>query len=185
MVVMSDTELLKKTYHLKTQAVSPEREYWHDMLGFNYRMTNICAAIGLAQLEHVNEILEKKRRIALWYDKYLPTNQVRRQSEPANTRHSWWLYSILVSPEHRDDLRAHLRKAGIETRPLFPPVHTMPHCLHEVDFPVARSLSEQGISLPSYPGLEEEQVEFIARTIFEFLKRFESVPSNIKTGWRS
>lgn len=180
MVVMNDPELFKKAHHLKTQAVSPVREYWHDMLGFNYRMTNICAAIGLAQLEHVDEILEKKRKITGWYDKYLSAVEVRRQVEPVNTRHSWWLYSILVPPQYRDDLRVHLRRAGVETRPLFPPVHTMPHCLCEADFPIATGLSEQGISLPSFPGLEEAQVDFIAGTIAEFFKGVDVAQSKAK-----
>src|SRR5262249_10143147 len=67
MVIAKNKDLLDRAYHLKAQAVSAEREYWHDSVGYNYRMTNICAAIGLAQLENAFVVLQKKRQIAAWY----------------------------------------------------------------------------------------------------------------------
>jgi perosamine synthetase len=148
--------------------VSPSREYWHDEVGYNYRMTNICAAIGLAQLEQVDQILQRKRRIAGWYDKYLAGLPVTRQAEPAHSTHSWWLYSILVSAELRDGLRQHLRDTGVETRPLFPLVHAFPHYDTGQRFPVAQAISESGLNLPSYPDLEEADVRTIASKVRQF-----------------
>jgi perosamine synthetase len=170
MVVSNNAEVLKKAYHLKTQAVSPSQEYWHDTIGYNYRMTNICAAIGIAQLEQANYILERKRQIAAWYDEYLVGLPVKRQAEPPHSTHSWWLYSILVSPELRDSLRLHLRHQSVDTRPLFPPVHTFPHYESGLEFPIAQGISKSGLNLPSYPDLTESDIRIISSKVREFFE---------------
>ncbi|MBR0914907.1 DegT/DnrJ/EryC1/StrS family aminotransferase [Bradyrhizobium japonicum] len=170
MVVSNNAEVLNKAYHLKTQAVSPSQEYWHDTVGYNYRMTNICAAIGFAQLEQANYVLERKQQLAAWYDRYLVDLPVRRQAEPPRSTHSWWLYSILVSQELRDSLRLHLRNRAVETRPLFPPVHAFPHYECGLEFPVAQCISKSGLSLPSYPDLTESDVQIISSKVREFFE---------------
>jgi perosamine synthetase len=169
MVVTGDNLLIGKAYHLKTQGVSPEREYWHDVVGYNYRMTNICAAIGLAQLEQADIILTKKSRVADWYKKGLQDLPLRLQGETADAKHSHWMCSVAVdNAEHRQPLRDYLRASGIETRPFFYPAHTLPHCTRKVHLPVAESLSRRGISLPSYPDLSEEQVETICGAMRQY-----------------
>jgi perosamine synthetase len=170
MVVSNNAEVIKKAFHLKTQAVSPSQEYWHDAVGYNYRMTNICAAIGIAQLDQANYILERKRQLADWYDRYLVDLPLRRQAEPPHSTHSWWLYSILVSPELRDSLRLHLRDRSVETRPLFPPVHAFPHYDSDLEFPVAQAISKSGLSLPSYPDLTETDIRIISSKVSEFFE---------------
>jgi perosamine synthetase len=170
MVVSNSTDVHKKAYHLKTQAVSPTQEYWHDTVAYNYRMTNICAAIGIGQLEQVDEILRRKRQLAAWYDQYLAGLPVKRQAVPAHSTHSWWLYSILVAPELRDSLRQHLRNRSVETRPLFPLVHAFPHYDTGQRFPVAQAISDSGFNLPSYPDLEEADIRVIASTVREFFE---------------
>lgn len=169
MVVTNHTQLYEKAYHLKTQGVSPTHEYWHDVVAYNYRMTNICAAIGLAQLEQADVILEKKRQIGAWYEQALRGLPLRTHDEIENTRHSHWLCSILVdSAEQRQPLRDHLKAAGIETRPLFHPAHTLPHYKTRQSFPIAESLGARGINLPSYPELSWEDVNFICNEIRDF-----------------
>ncbi len=166
MVVTNNSELFAKAYHLKTQGVSPTREYWHDTIAYNYRMTNICAAIGVAQLEHADQILTRKRLIAEWYDEELAGLPLTSHQEIPNTRHSWWMYSILArDPDECARLRNELRLAGVETRPLFHPVHLLPPYFSGLTFPVAESLAPRGINLPSYPGLERGDVKMICQTI--------------------
>jgi perosamine synthetase len=166
MVVTNNSELFAKAYHLKTQGVSPTREYWHDTIGYNYRMTNLCAAIGVAQLEHADQILNKKRLIAEWYNEELAGLPVTPHQEPDAVRHSWWMYSILArDADERTRLRSELRLAGVETRPLFHPVHQLPPYFNGLSFPVAEQLSSRGINLPSYPGLERREIQMICRTI--------------------
>ena len=120
MVVSNDKTLIERARHLKGQGLAAHREYWHDVVGFNYRMTNIQAAIGLAQLERVDEFIEKKRVLSKKYRKALSHTPVKFHEEAPGTKHSYWMFSILAeNSEQRDQLRESLAAAGVETRPLF------------------------------------------------------------------
>jgi perosamine synthetase len=170
MIVTNDKTLRERLLHLNRQGLAKYREYWHDIVGYNFRMTNICAAIGLAQLEQVGEILRKKRAIAELYKQLLQATDYKVHSEIGSIYHSYWMVSILVpQAEQRDPLRQHLAEAGIETRPLFYPVHTMPmysqrYQLHKV----AEDIGWRGINLPSYPDLTEDQIEYICKILNSF-----------------
>jgi perosamine synthetase len=173
MVVTNDETLYERALHFKGQGLAKYREYWHDVIGYNYRMTNICAAIGLAQLEQADKFIEKKRKIAEWYMKGLKNLPVTFHKEVGDVRHSYWMCSILVDkPENRDALRTKLFEKGIETRPLFYPVHTMPMYSTKYEkHPVAENIGWRGINLPSWPGLTKEQVDYICESIREFYTR--------------
>lgn len=169
MVVAKEKAVLEKAFHLKNQGVSQTREYWHDAVAYNYRMTNICAAIGLAQIEKADEILAKKRRIAMWYHEALGGLPLKTHGELPQCVHSFWMCSVVVDDASaRQPLRDHLKQRGIETRPLFHPSHFLPHCATDEIFPVAESLSARGINLPSYPGLAQKDVDMIVGGIREF-----------------
>ena len=162
MVISNDIELIEKVNLLKSQAVSPEKEYWHSELGFNYRMTNICAAIGVAQLENLDEILRRKREIAEFYQTNLIELPLRHHKGVPNLTHSYWMNSIILDePEHRDSLRTYLSEKGIETRPFFYPATSFAHCYIDEVFPVAESMSKRGINLPSFPSISNEELERI------------------------
>ena len=170
MVVTNNKLLYDKAVKLKTQGVSAYKQYWHDVPAYNYRMTNIEAAIGVAQLERADEFLAKKRVLADMYRDLLKEVPVVCHGEKKGTTHSYWMFSILTANEHeRDSLRRFLAEKNIETRPLFFPVHTMEvynHC-HE-NHPVCVDFSLRGINLPSWPGLKQEQVVYICNMIKEF-----------------
>lgn len=172
-VVTNDETLFDRAVHFKGQGLAKHREYWHDVIGYNYRMTNICAAIGLAQLEQAKGFIEKKRQIATWYKDNLKNLPLTVHGEFGDVRHSYWMVSILVEKaEQRDLLRLALSDAGIETRPLFYPVHTMPMYASKYQrHPVAENLGWRGMNLPSWPGLSKAEVEFICRTISTFIGR--------------
>lgn len=171
MVVCRDPQIYEKACHLKTQGVSKIREYWHDVLAYNYRMTNICAAIGLAQLEYCDSILLQKSAIGEFYKKSLSKLPVIFQEHDDNYLHSNWMVSILVKDqETRNRLRIHLKENEIETRPLFPPAHLMPHSFSNTRHPVAEDLSSRGINLPSYPGLTDRELEKVCSKIFSFFE---------------
>ncbi len=174
MVVTNDTTLYNRLVHYKGQGLAKYREYWHDVVGFNYRMTNIQAAIGLAQLEQIKTFLVKKRQIAQWYnDSFSNIDQVEFHQECNNVYHSYWMCSILLeSPEIRDDLREKLKSAGVETRPTFYPIHTMPMYSAKYEkHKVAEDISLRGINLPSYPALEQVDVEEICNVIKKFYEK--------------
>ena len=171
MVVTNDETLHDRMMHFKGQGLAKHRQYWHDVVGYNFRMTNICAALGLAQLERADTLLAKKRELAGWYEAGLESLPLVFHKETAGVRHSFWMCSILVDdPARREPLREALDAAGIETRPLFYPVHTMPMYAQKFQrHPVAENIGWRGMNLPSFPGLTREQVRFVCQSIAEFL----------------
>jgi perosamine synthetase len=170
MVTTNDKTLYERAVHFKGQGLVKYREYWHDTIGYNYRMTNICAAIGLAQLEKANEIITKKRQIASLYKKYLAGYPLEIHKESPGVFHTYWMFCIIVeNPDMRDSLREFLMQQGIETRPTFYPVHSMPMYAHNFyRLPVAEDISWRGINLPSYPGLSENDIKEICSLIGSF-----------------
>lgn len=171
MVVTNDETLHDRAVHFKGQGLAKHRQYWHDVIGYNYRMSNICAAIGLAQLERADELLVMKRQVAQWYAESLNGTAITLHLEVGDVRHSYWMNSILVDdPAKRDPLREALENEGIETRPVFYPVHTMPMYAQKFQrHPVAESLGWRGINLPSWPELKIEHVKKISACIRKFL----------------
>jgi perosamine synthetase len=172
MVVTNDSSLYEKAVHLKGQGLAKNREYYHDIVGYNYRMTNICAAIGCAQLERASELIERKILIANWYEDKLKSPPIVFHSQVGNVKHSFWMISILLKDSNeREKIRFHLKQNSIETRPTFHPVHLMPMYFEEgLSLPTAEGLGNRGINLPSYPDLLESDVDFICNQIKEFYK---------------
>lgn len=171
MVVTNDKTLYDRCIHFKGQGLAAHRQYWHDVIGYNYRMTNICAAIGLAQLEQANFFIERKRHIAESYKKNITAPVIVHQ-ESKDVFHTYWMVSILANTaEERDELRLFLADNLVETRPLFYPVHTMPMYADKYQkHPVAEDLGWRGINLPSYPSLSDEQVLYICELINKFYR---------------
>ncbi|GHS94052.1 hypothetical protein FACS1894139_15890 [Planctomycetales bacterium] len=170
MVVANSDSLFERVVRFKGQGLAKYREYWHDVIGFNYRMTNIQAAIGLAQLEQVDKFIAAKQEAAKWYQEYLKGLPLKFHTPVGEVFHSFWMCSILTESEtSRDGLRAYIREAGIETRPTFFPLHTMPMYSSKYEsLPVAEDISHRGINLPSYPALNEEDVKYICGKVREY-----------------
>jgi perosamine synthetase len=173
MVVTNDDALADLCVRLKGQGVSRADTYWHDILGYNYRMTNIAAAIGLAQLERVAETIRRKREIAHLYKSQLDAVEgVVLQGEAPWALNVYWMFSILVPPEKRERLRDYLRQQGVETRPFFHPAHTMPiyaEYRHQ-QFPVAQEIASRGINLPSGPTLIDDEIKYVCGAVKRFLR---------------
>ncbi len=169
MVCTNDDNLADLSIRLKGQGLAKDQEYYHDIIGFNYRMTNICAAIGCAQLERVDQILTDKIRVAQTYIEKLKGLPIEYHKKTGKVKHSYWMFTILASSENeRTKLRSYLKENGIETRPTFHPVHLMPmYFVDDFSFPVAEDLGSRGINLPSYPDLNEDDVDFICEKIIE------------------
>lgn len=169
MVVTNDQTLFERAVHFKGQGLAKHRQYWHDVIGYNYRMTNICAAIGLAQLEQADEFICRKIQIAGWYKQELKNTPYDYHHETGDVRHSYWMFSILVEEQDdRDNVREKLAAAGIETRPLFYPVHTMPmYATRYQRHEIAENLGWRGINLPSFPALTQEQVKYIVNSLLD------------------
>lgn len=165
-VITQDEALATRLRQVKGQGQSFTRRYWHEMLGFNYRMTNIAAAIGVAQLERFEEIKQRKRTITQRYLQLLDGLPVTFQRPVLGAERSEWLVSLLL-PEgaDRDRIMADMQAAGIETRPVFYCAHTMPMYATSQKLPVAEGIAGRGISLPSFPSLTEVEMNRVADSL--------------------
>jgi perosamine synthetase len=178
-VVTDDDALARRLRLLRGQGMDPERRYWHSVLGFNYRMTNLAAAIGLAQMERVGRLVGARVRVAGWYEAQLQDAPLTLPPRSARVGSVYWLYSVLVEDARlRDPLMAGLAEAGIETRPFFYPLHQFPMYQGgrtDGGCPAACDLSARGLSLPTSPALEEKDVAAIAAEVKRALRRLRAV----------
>lgn len=176
-MVTTDDGLLEQKIRLyKGQGVDINKRYWHTVIGYNYRMTNIEAAIGLAQLENVEYHLRKRREVAEHYIKYLGARKdlFVFQQEEKKGKTSYWMFSILLNDsirKNRDEVMEKMGEAGIETRPLFYPVHLMPPYFDEkVSCPVSEKISAKGINLPTHSLLTEEDIKYICTNLIKIVE---------------
>ena len=137
------------------------------MVGYNYRMTNIQAAIGLAQMERVGTALTKRREMARWYNEALAslTWGIDLPTESHWAGHVYWMYNIFLKDSdeaRRDSVMKLMDQAGIETRPVFYPMHVMPPYFEDRSYPIADDWARRGINLPSHEGLTREDVYRVA-----------------------
>jgi len=174
MCLTDDDKLADKMRQLKDHGMSRERKYYHPIMGYNYRLTNIQAAIGLAQLEKIGQTIETKRRNAKLYNALLKDAKgITLPPEEPWAKNVYWMYSILIEPNcklKRDEMMASLRDEQIDTRPFFIPLHKMPYLDEGLKLPVAESLGEKGINLPSSTKLTKEQIEKIAKVISKIIR---------------
>lgn len=175
MCVTNDLKLAERMHFLKDHAMRPERRYWHPEIGYNLRMTNIQAAIGVAQLEQIGRFIEAKRRNAKLYNSLLQKIKgLTLQPETRWAKNVYWMHSVLVDEEEfgcsRDELMAKLKEKGIDSRPFFYPMHQLPMYssgYSDKDFPVATELSRRGINLPSSAKLSEGDIKHVCSAIAE------------------
>lgn len=172
MVVTDDPHLADKARRLKDLAHAPGKRFLHTDLGFNYRMTNLQAALGVAQLNKIHTHIKKKRWIAREYEKGLKgVPGLRLPIEKSWAKTVYWMYGVLVEPEFgldRDELMDRLKQRGVETRSFFVPMHLQPvynpsakNSRHYGPYPVAEALSRQGFYLPSGLTISRDQIHTI------------------------
>jgi perosamine synthetase len=173
MVVTNDDHLAERLRLLRNLAFTKPR-FRHEVAGFNFRMTNYQAAMGVAQLGRIDRIIAEKRRVAATYNRHLkdvPGLQLPTEKDWAFN--VYWMYAMLVKSEFgtsRDDLARMLQAAGIETRTFFCPMNQQPCLLEMRDFrpsacPVADVIWEQGLYLPSTYTLTEETIRRITDAV--------------------
>jgi perosamine synthetase len=174
MITTDDDDLAAKLRLYRGQGMDPKRRYWFPVIGYNYRMTNIQAAIGLAQLENIDTALAERERLARWYDEALAGlhNQLILPAQAGWAKQVYWMYNIFLrdgGEDRRDAVMATLDKLGIETRPVFYPMHVLPPYAESSHYPVADEWSARGINLPTHLDISREDVTRIARALAESL----------------
>ncbi len=178
MVTTNNAEVAEIARRLRDHAFSSERHFWHQYRGFNYRMTNLQAAIGLAQTERLPELVERRRRNARIYTETLSHTQgLTLPRELDGSKNVFWMYGMLVEEEFgcsRDELRRSLAQQGIETRTFFIPIHFQPIYFAQFKgqrYPVAEALCRKGMYLPSGAGLTETDIRFVAEAVAQAQRR--------------
>ena len=170
MVTTNDDALAARLRLYRGQGVDPKRRYWFPVIGYNYRMTNIQAAIGLGQMENVDKALASRQQLARWYDEALAplTSLISLPQESPWAKQVFWMYTIFLKEGgevQRDAVMRHLDAVDIETRPVFHPLHKMPPYFEDKVYPVADEWAQRGINLPTFQGMTQAQVERVAAAL--------------------
>jgi perosamine synthetase len=174
MVTTNDDELAAKLRLLRGQGMDPQRRYWFPVVGYNYRMTNIQAAIGLAQMENIDTALAERNQLAAWYNDALQDLQdkIVLPTQASWAKQVFWMYNIFLrdGDEHkRDTVMKMLDDMGIETRPVFYPMHVLPPYKEDGIYPTADLWSGRGINLPTHQDLSQEDILRIADSLKKVL----------------
>ena len=175
MLCTNNIKYFKKANKLKGQGLSKDKNklyYWHDEIGYNYRMTNICAAIGFAQLKKLNNLLKQKIALNQMYRKYLNIYEIKFLETSRNSKSSYWLNCILLkNNKTRNQLFKFLKKNKIETRNTFYLANEMKmYNQKKILFKNASLLSKNGLCLPSYPNISKSDFNFVINKFREFFK---------------
>ena len=173
MVVTNDEKLAQKISLLRGQGMDPDRRYWFPIVGYNYRLTNLQCAIGLAQLERVEDFIAARRSLSTRYLQQLEgLGAIRFQTVQENALGVWWMFSIVLDNQGmRDQLAQRLAGEGIETRPLFFPLHMLPPYEHyESNCPVSEQIGLSGINLPTGGHVTASDVEKIVSIVQSTLR---------------
>jgi len=180
MILTDDEKIANKCKEIRNLCFKPERRFVHDQIGFNYRMTNMQAAIGLAQLENIENHINKKREIGKKYNELLQgvteINLPIEKTEYCNN--IYWVYGITIKEEidlSAETLMKKLKSEGIGTRPFFYPMHRQPvlknmGMFNNEWYKDAEYLAEKGLYLPSGLGISEEEIETVACKLLKVLK---------------
>ncbi|MFZ2362489.1 MAG: DegT/DnrJ/EryC1/StrS family aminotransferase [Anaerolineae bacterium] len=175
MITTNNKEIAQLAWNLRDHAFSHERHFWHKFVGYNYRMTNLQAALGLAQVEQLDELVAARRRNAAHYTRLLSAVPgITTPPEAPWAKNVFWMYGILVDEQaygmNRDQLRRVLAENGVETRTFFIPMHCQPiywQTFKGQRFPAAERLCRDGFYLPSASSLSANEIDYIVGVIRE------------------
>ena len=181
MIVTDDEELARLCRSLRNQGRG-EGSGWHqhERLGYNYRLSEINCALGLAQLERLDEILQKRERVAQMYnDRLKEVEGVEIPYVSPDVKLSWFVYVVRLAEgytqEDRDRILQELKARGVSCSNYFPPIHLQPfYCeldYREGDFPITERVASRTIALPFYNNLSEREVDYVVRNLEALLSR--------------
>lgn len=178
MIVTNNSKLAQKAAKLRDQAYEKKRRFWHKEFGFNYRFTNLQAAIGVAQMRNIDKFINIRRKNAWLYNSLLKnTPGVTLPPEEKWAKNVYWMYSILINTKqfgmNRNNLVLELKNKGIDSRRFFYPIHKQPLYASKYKndkYPVAEGLSLTGLNLPSGNELTSAEIKYISQAIIDIQK---------------
>lgn len=158
-----------KQYSEHGRSKNPEKTFWIETIGYKYKMSNIQAALGLAQFERINELIERKRLIFSWYKERLESIDGLALNQEAEWAKSiYWMTSIYLADSFkltRDGLMKALKQDGVDTRPVFPTISKYPMWKSDCVNPIANEISANSINLPSGHNLTEKEIDYVCDKI--------------------
>ncbi len=173
MITTNDENLYHRCKFLRDHAMSTTKRYWHPERGYNFRMTNIQAAIGCAQLERIDEIMQAKQRIFNTYSRELKDSSIILNKTSRWATNAYWLMAARIkglSEAKRDELIVLLKEQGVDSRPFFYPMSSLPYLPYTSNTPVTYEIFKEGINLPTYVDLTDEDIHFVCETLLSVIK---------------
>ena len=172
MVTTNNEALYEKMKFLRDHAMSREKRYWHTDVGYNYRITNLQAALGVAQLNRIEQIIEKKAEIYFQYRQELQNVKgLKLNYTKENVKNVFWMICVEIddlNEKMRDQLMQRLRKENIDTRPYFYPISDMP-MFENANTDITHKVFQRGFNLPSFFDLKESEVCYICQKLKELI----------------
>lgn len=163
-VLTDDSALAEKMRLIAGHGMSPNRIYWHEIVGSNYRLSNLPAAVGLGQVERWNELTQARRDVGYAYDTLLK-GAIAHRPICDYALESTWLYCV-ASPQ-REMILDHIRAKGIDARPIWTAIPDLPPYRSSEPFPVARKIAAEAFTLPTWAGMPKALIEEVAEAVLE------------------
>jgi perosamine synthetase len=174
MITTNDETLYRTAQRLRDHAMSPTKRYWHEEIGYNYRMTNLQAALGVAQLERIEELAARRAELMAWYRSgFAGCAGLRLNREAPWARSACWMLCVEIEGMHdasRQALMIDLRARGVDSRPYFYPISDLPIYPNAVT-PVTHRIAPTGLNLPFFAGMTRENVNFVCHQFRQALER--------------
>ena len=176
MCLTDDENLYKRMMLLRDHGMKKEKKYWHEVIGYNYRLTNLQAALGCAQLERINDFIKIKRQNAKLYKSLLKDiPEITLPVEKKYAKNVYWMFSMLINNYDRDLIIEKLKKANIDSRVFFYPISDQPIYKNKVkdkNLEISKKIAYQGLNLPSSTKLRAKEIRYICNILKRIIKRF-------------
>ena len=174
MLLTDSKRIVDRAAYYNNHSQDKKRIFWNLEVGYKYKMSNIQAACGIAQLERLSELVQKKRAIFSWYKSRLAdVETIRLNCERKGTTNSYWMVTAIIGKSHRigkEWLMKRLNEYGIQSRPLFYPLSELPPFKTRANTPVSFDVSPRGINLPSAHDITEREVDYVCGALRAILK---------------
>jgi len=174
MLLTNDKKIIKKVRYYNDHCKDPKKNFWNLEIGYKYKMSNFQAACGLAQLERIDELIGKKRRIFSWYKERLSKIPgLQLNTERPHTKNTYWMVTVIFDKKYKinkEKLIKEFKKFNIQTRPFFYPLSSLPAIKAKADTPIAVDISSRAINLPCGLNITNEQIDYICNSLLKILK---------------
>ncbi|MFA6190596.1 MAG: DegT/DnrJ/EryC1/StrS family aminotransferase [Candidatus Staskawiczbacteria bacterium] len=174
MLLTNSKDTIEKAKYFYDHCKDQKKLFWNLEIGYKYKMSNFQAACGLAQLERVDELIAKKRKIFSWYKERLSKIQgLKLNAEPENTKNTYWMVTVVFDKKYninKEKLVENLAKYNIQARPFFYPLSSLPAINCKANTPVSFDISSRSINLPCGQNITEKQVDYICDSLLRILK---------------